>query len=121
MLRILQLIEEMRAAQGRTGVDKSATKHVPSELVPDAEWQGIPWATGVRPSCEASTGFAPGNNCATRSADSSADAIGASEHTERQRAEKPANACFACRSTEFWLRPDGERICNRCHPKPRRR
>ena len=33
-------------------------------------------------------------------------------------ATKPAKSCFACGSTDFWLRPDGGWVCNRCHPKP---
>lgn len=27
--------------------------------------------------------------------------------------------CPICGSTDFWLRPDGRVVCNRCHPKPK--
>ena len=26
--------------------------------------------------------------------------------------------CWACGSTDFWQRPDGEWLCSRCHPNP---
>jgi len=26
--------------------------------------------------------------------------------------------CFSCRSKQYWMRSDGARICQRCHPNP---
>lgn len=31
---------------------------------------------------------------------------------------KPVKPCPACGSEDFWLRPGGGLVCNRCHPKP---
>lgn len=34
-------------------------------------------------------------------------------------ATKPLKTYSTCSSTDFWLRPDGQLVCNQCHPKPR--
>ena len=26
--------------------------------------------------------------------------------------------CWTCSGTDFWVRKDGQRICNKCHPNP---
>ncbi|MBT4512503.1 MAG: DNA primase, partial [Chloroflexi bacterium] len=30
----------------------------------------------------------------------------------------PIETCANCQGTDFWMRADGTKLCNRCHPKP---
>lgn len=32
--------------------------------------------------------------------------------------KKPTKPCWVCGSSDFWQRPDGSWLCNRCHPNP---
>jgi len=41
------------------------------------------------------------------------------ETSEAPDAKGSMKPCPICGSTDFWLRPDGQVVCNRCHPKPK--
>lgn len=32
--------------------------------------------------------------------------------------QKPNKPCYVCGSSAWWQRPDGQWLCNRCHPNP---
>ena len=39
----------------------------------------------------------------------------------KQQNPKPAKPCYICGSSDWWQRPDGDWLCNKCHPKPKKK